>query len=148
MSARPSLEGATSPSREVILDGVMSRRWNAHPQTPSLSQLSLYGITPKEKLLCDSTDVNAMTEGLMTPEVRAKIVREGVLKKRIVTRTVVWAERHVTLTTDDLLIANLQGGEIRDSISLLDITECVLYAQHEQCLQLGQRSTEKCWCCC
>ena len=51
-----------SPSREVILDGVMSRRWNAHPQTPSLSQLSLYGITPKEKLLCDSTDVNAMTE--------------------------------------------------------------------------------------
>ena len=40
----------------------------------------------------------------MTPEVRAKIVREGVLKKRIVMRTVVWAERHVTLTTGDEMI--------------------------------------------
>ena len=58
----------------------------------------------------------------------------GYLKKRIVTRTVVWAERHVTLSNEELLISNESGGEVRDSIDLLDVTACELYSGDEQSL--------------
>ena len=54
----------------------------------------------------------------------SKVLKEGPLKKRIVTRTVLWVDRHVTLTQDELLIAVDPGGETKESIMLLDISDC------------------------
>lgn len=45
-----------------------------------------------------------------------------------------WAERHVTLSNEELLISNESGGEVRDSIDLLDVTACELYSGDEQSL--------------
>jgi hypothetical protein len=58
----------------------------------------------------------------------------GYLKKRIVTRSVEWVERYVTLSSEELLISNGSGGEVRDNIVLLDITTCELYSGDEQSL--------------
>jgi hypothetical protein len=51
-----------------------------------------------------------------------EIVKEGMLKKRIVAKDIAWKDRHITLTTDQVLIRNEVGGEIRDALDLLDIT--------------------------
>jgi hypothetical protein len=61
---------------------------------------------------------------VLMPGDDSKVLKEGPLKKRIVTRTVLWVDRHVTLTQDELLISVEPGGETKESIMLLDISEC------------------------
>ena len=60
------------------------------------------------------------------------MLKEGPLKKRIVTRTVLWVDRHVTLTQDELLIAVEPGGETKESIMLLDISDCSSHLHEDQ----------------
>ena len=45
-----------------------------------------------------------------------KILKEGMLNKRCTGKTVYWAQRHVVLSGESLLLANEQGGEIRGMI--------------------------------
>ena len=97
-----------------------------------LSPLTRHGMHPASKVLGSEADVGAMAMSLMNSANHATILKDGYLKKRVVTRTVVWAERHVTLSTAELLISNECGGEIRDSLDLLDITECELYDGNDQ----------------
>lgn len=102
-----------------------------------LSPLALHGVHPASKVLGCEADVAAMARSLMNSADHATILKDGYLKKRVVTRTVVWAERHVTLSTAELLISNECGGEIRDSLDLLDITACELYDGNDQPSLMG-----------
>ena len=85
-----------------------------------------WGIAPATKVLESDVDFNDLVADTW-PAGRQEVLKEGALKKRIVTRTIEWANRHVTLTPDEILISNEAGGDHRDSILLLDITECSLH---------------------
>ncbi|MGB1602067.1 MAG: hypothetical protein ACPIOQ_55580, partial [Promethearchaeia archaeon] len=47
---------------------------------------------------------------------------QGILSKRIVAKEISWCERYITLTTEKIYIRNEKDGDIRDELSLLDIT--------------------------
>ena len=53
-----------------------------------------------------------------------EVLREGILEKRIVGKEISWAPRYVSLTKDALLFTVNPGGEVRDSVKLLDIARC------------------------
>ena len=61
-----------------------------------------------------------------------RIVREGILEKRIYTKRIEWAKRFVTLTSNAVLFAIEPGGEIRDCIKLCDISSCEAVQAEEQ----------------
>ena len=43
-------------------------------------------------------------------------LKEGVLKKRVVSKDILWSERYITLTAEKIFIRNTQDGEVRDTI--------------------------------
>ena len=52
------------------------------------------------------------------------VLREGLLDKRVQLKDLAWVPRYVTLTKTALMFAGEAGGQIREQISLLDITTC------------------------
>ena len=52
------------------------------------------------------------------------VVRQGALQKRVRTHsTIQWVQRHVTLTSECLLIRNDEAGDVREIIPLMDMTK-------------------------
>jgi len=92
-----------------------------------------WGFAPLTRVLDSDVDINnIVAENLLAEE--RDVLKEGTLKKRVVTRTIVWANRYVTLTPDEVLVSNKVGGDNRDSILLLDITECNLHTHDDRVL--------------
>lgn len=50
------------------------------------------------------------------------ILKEGIVKKRIVAKEISWRDKYIALTDDRLLLRNQLGGDIRDTIELRSIT--------------------------
>ena len=50
------------------------------------------------------------------------ILKEGLLHKRVVSKEIFWKQRAMTLTDENIYIRNEEGGDIRDTIDLLNIT--------------------------
>ena len=101
------------PADEGPLARAVSRRRrssyieaDAHGDTPGL--LSLGSISSALHLDTDPDTV----------------VRKGALQKRVRTHsTIQWVERHVTLTSECLLIRNDEEGDVREIIPLMDMTK-------------------------
>jgi hypothetical protein len=67
------------------------------------------------------------------------VLREGILEKRIVGKEITWAPRFVSLTKEALLFTVEAGGEIRDSVKLIDIARCGATQSNDHTLFLNGR---------
>ena len=76
---------------------------------------SVYGGVHEEK-----SDANAEFHEL---KMQGNVIKTGMLKKRVESKSMFWSERYVTLTSTSIYIANDVGGAIRDEILLLDIAK-------------------------
>ena len=76
---------------------------------------SVYGGVHEEK-----SDANAEFHEL---KMQGNVIKTGMLKKRVESKSMFWSERYVTLTSTSIYIANDVGGAIRDEILLLDIAQ-------------------------
>lgn len=62
--------------------------------------------------------------------------KKGVLRKRIVGKTISWSDRYITLTAEKMYIRNTDGGNIRDVLDLLTFSHVRQMVQGETCRDL------------
>ena len=80
----------------------------------------------------EKTSAAPRLEMIAAPPVEEGLKKEGVLSKRVQTSRegFEWCARYVTLTKDKLYIRNEEGGKVRDSIPLLEITSVKKMSGH------------------
>lgn len=94
-------------------------RWENSPHALVCWAGTDYETTPSSKpqnLFSADQDVEKVTHPSAWKVKNEKILKEGMLNKRCTGKTVYWAQRHVVLSGESLLLANEQGGEIRGMI--------------------------------
>ena len=113
----------------------MSRRINAaEEQNDTRVPGSVFGAGARIKSTADFMGKREMSA---TESIR----KQGILSKRIASKDIVWKERYVTLTDDKIYIRNEDGGQIRDTLQLLQITRVNRMVKDQLVeLLLGQKS--------
>ena len=114
---------------------LVSRRINAaEEQNDTRVPGSVFGAGAQIK---STADLMGKREMSATESIR----KQGMLSKRIASRDIVWKERYVTLTDDKIYIRNEDGGQIRDTLQLLQITRVNRMVKGQLVeLLLGQKS--------
>jgi len=70
------------------------------------------------------------TMQLLPSSSEAELVKEGMLKRRQVGKSVKWKEQQVVLTTDQIVSFN-DNGNLLDCMELVDITYCRAFKPYE-----------------
>lgn len=82
---------------------------------------------------CVSANIKSAEEFLEKEPDSECILKEGVVKKRVVAKEISWRKKYISLTDDRLLLRNQLDGDIRDTIELRSITHVRRMVESAHC---------------